>query len=67
MNEPTARAIGTAAIWISVAIILAFGICRMNWGDAFPFILVIALICAAAAAATSFVWGLRPPKAQGPS
>ena len=62
MTEPTARAVITAAIWISVAIILAFGLCRMNWNEGFLFVLVVAVLLAAAAGATAFVWGFRPAK-----
>jgi hypothetical protein len=60
MQDSTARAISTVGIWLAVAIILTFGVFRMNWGDivATMFMAIIVLIiCAAAGIATAAVWG----------
>jgi hypothetical protein len=63
MNEVTGRTIGTASIWIAVAVILTFGVFRMNWnGDlAMLFLLIIAVtLCAAAGISTAAIWGWKP-------
>jgi len=60
MQDSTARAISTVGIWLAVAIILTFGVFKMNWGDiiATMFMAIIVLIiCAAAGIATAAVWG----------
>ena len=71
MQDSTARMIGTVGIWISLAIILAFGVFRMNWSGDGPmlamFLIVIAL-CGAATISTAFVWRsgpLSPPSRGG--
>jgi hypothetical protein len=63
MLDNTARMIGTVGVWTSFAIVMTFGVCRMNWsGDNifFPFMLTIAMICASAVAATAFIWRSQP-------
>jgi hypothetical protein len=67
MLDNTARVIATVGIWISFAIVMAGGVCRMGWnGDSavFGLIVVVALICAAAAISTWFVW--KSPPARDP-
>jgi hypothetical protein len=59
MLDNTARTIGTVGIWLSAAIIMAFGLCRMNWsGDSaqITFLLSIAIVCGAAVVSTRFIW-----------
>jgi hypothetical protein len=60
MQDSTARAISTVGIWLAVAIILTFGVFRMNWGDIIATIfmaIIVLIICAAAGIATAAVWG----------
>jgi hypothetical protein len=67
MLDNAARVIATVGIWISFAIVMAGGVCRMNFnGDSavFGMIVVVALICAAAAISTWFVW--KSPLARNP-
>ena len=65
MTEVTARAISTVGIWIATAVILTFGVFRVNWnGDAamfFMFMIVI-IICFAASVSTAAAWGWKPGK-----
>jgi hypothetical protein len=59
MSEATARAIGTVGIWAATAVILAFGVFRVNWnGDTamFMMFMVVILICGAASISTAAVW-----------
>jgi hypothetical protein len=63
MLDSTARMIGTVGIWASFAIVMAAGMCRMNWnGDSaeFTFVVASAMICSAAAVSTFFIWRTRP-------
>jgi hypothetical protein len=60
MRDTTARALGTIGIWISVAVILAFGVFRINWnGDSalFAMFLTVVVICGGATISTAAVWG----------
>jgi hypothetical protein len=66
VSDQTAKAVGTVGIWIAVAIILAFGVFRMNWnGDVAMLLMVVVVfvICGAAGFSTASVWGWRPGKA----
>src|SRR3954471_408644 len=60
-GSEAAKAISTSAIWLSTAVILTFGLFRMN-GDFLFFFLGMAIIAGAAAGATVAVWH-RPPAA----
>jgi hypothetical protein len=60
MSDATAKAIGTIGIWIATAVILAFGVFRMNWnGDAALLIMfmTVVVVCGAAGISTAAVWG----------
>ena len=69
MQETTARTIATVGIWLSAAIILAFGVFRFNWnGDEALVVLLFTVIavCGAATISTAFVWiGRRQPVVRG--
>ena len=70
MHDNTAKTIATVGIWLSVAIILAFGVFRFNWnGDSALFVLAMCVlaICGAATISTAVIWvGRRPkPEARG--
>lgn len=59
MQDNVARMIGTVGVWLSVSIILAFGICRMNWngeGSMIIMLLIITAICIAATQSTKIIW-----------
>jgi hypothetical protein len=60
INRELAKAISTSAIWISVAVILAFGLFRMNGDDGF-FIVATAIIMGCAFLATFVIWHLGTP------
>lgn len=60
MSDPAARAISTASIWLSVAIIIAFGLCRMNFSEGIILLGVLVFICGFAALATALVWRAAP-------
>lgn len=65
MGEDTAKAVGTVGIWVATAVILAFGMFRMNWnGDTamFMMFMVVILVCGAASISTAAVWGWRRAK-----
>jgi hypothetical protein len=55
MTSDVAKTISTCTIWLSVAIILTFGLFRMN-ADGIHFVVATALIMGAAIAATASVW-----------
>jgi hypothetical protein len=69
MQETTARTVATVGIWLSVAIILAFGVFSRNWnGDTalFALVVIVVTVCAAATISTAFVWvGRRRPTVRG--
>lgn len=68
MQDNVARMIGTVGIWISVAIILAFGVCRMNWhgeGSMVVMLLVVVAICLAATHSTKIIWKSIPSDRSG--
>lgn len=63
LNDNSARTISTVAVWLSMAMILTFGIFRVNWTGTTAMALIfiiVTLICAAAAFATAIVWGWKP-------
>ena len=55
MGSEAAKAVSTSAIWLSTAVIMTFGLFRMN-GDFLFFFLGIVIIAGAAAGATVAVW-----------
>jgi hypothetical protein len=63
LNEISARLFSIIAIWMSIALILAFGILRMPWaGTAAMFItlVIVVLICGSAVVSTALVFGWKP-------
>ena len=60
MNNESARAVSTAAVWISTAVIMTFGLFRMN-GEFLFFFLGMAILAGAAVGATFAIWQERPP------
>jgi hypothetical protein len=59
MLSDTARMIGTVGIWFAVAVILTFGVFRIDWsgeGAMFIMVTVVAIVCGAAALSTVAVW-----------
>lgn len=60
MRDTTARALATVGIWVSAAVILAFGVFRSSWnGDSalFAMFLTVVVICGGATISTTAVWG----------
>ncbi len=58
MND-ISKAIATTGIWISVAIILAFGVFRMNFSGDGSFVLLIvipSIVLGCATTSTRYVW-----------
>lgn len=64
MGSEAAKAISTCGIWLATAVILTFGLFRMNM-DFLAFFLGTAIIAGAAAGATAVVW--QNPRATPPS
>lgn len=59
MPDNTSKTISTSVIWVSFAVVVAFGLCRMNFGDGKMFILALIILCVAAVAGTAIVWFRR--------
>jgi hypothetical protein len=62
VNDQSSKAVSTVGIWIAVAIVLVFGVFRMNWnGDVamLLMVLIVIIICGAAGVSTAAVWGWR--------
>lgn len=64
MGSETAKAISTSAIWLSTAVIMTFGLFRMN-GDFLFFFFGMAILAVAAMGATVAVW--HQPNAKPPT
>lgn len=63
LSDNSARTIATITLWLSVATILTFGVFRMHWTGAAGMsviLIIVAVICATATAATAMVCGWRP-------
>jgi hypothetical protein len=63
LGDNSARTIAMVAIWFSVAMILTFGVFRVNWTGAAGMsviLILVALICAAATITTAIVCGWKP-------
>ena len=61
MGSDTAKAVSTCVIWLATAVIMTFGLFRMN-GDFLFFFLGMAIIAGAAAGATVAVWQRSQPR-----
>ena len=63
LGDNSARTISTITIWLSIAMILTFGVFRLNWTGAAGLsvvLIVVALICSAATIASAIVFGWKP-------
>ena len=63
MSEHSARAIAAVAIWLSIGLILTFGVFRLNWTGAAAMSVMFALVMLAFVAATictAIVCGWKP-------
>lgn len=63
LGDNSARTIATITIWLSAAMILTFGVFRVNWtgGAGLTTVLfIVALICCAATVASAFACGWKP-------
>ncbi len=59
MPDNTARTIATSAIWVSAAVILAFGVFRFNWnGDnaLLALMFTVLMVCGGATISTVVIW-----------
>ena len=59
MQDNTARTIATLGVWAAVAVILTLGVFGTTWGDGYALlalVVVVAVICWAAAGATASIW-----------
>jgi hypothetical protein len=56
MSSELSRTIATSDVWLSVAVILTFGLYRMTNGDDLLYLLATALITIPAAVATVAIW-----------
>ena len=68
MLTSTAQAISTVGIWLAVAVTLAFGVFHSNWSGIgiVALLVIVPVICGAAAWATGAVWGKVGPAATPP-
>lgn len=67
MSNETSRTISTAAIWLSVTVILTFGICKMNFEDPLRSLLISFLLpLLIVVAATVATWILWRPRSASP-
>ncbi len=63
LSDNSARTIATITIWLSIAMVLTFGVFRLNWtgGAALSVVLiVVAIICTAATITSAIVCGWKP-------
>jgi hypothetical protein len=65
LSENSARTIAAVAIWLSVAMILTFGVFRLNWpgagaGAVSVMMILVVVICTATSACTAIVYGWKP-------
>lgn len=63
LGDNSARTISTITIWLSSAMILTFGVFRLNWtGTAglSAVLIIVALICLAATITSAIVFGWKP-------
>lgn len=63
LGDNSARTITTIAIWLSVAMILTFGVFRMNWSGAAGMsvlLILFVVLCVTATATTAMICGWRP-------
>jgi hypothetical protein len=63
LGDNSARTISAITIWLSIAMILTFGVFRLNWTGASGLsvvLIIVALICSAATITSAIVYGWRP-------
>lgn len=63
LSESSSRMFTMAAIWLSVAIILAFGVFHLHWTGTAAMLIVlvsVGLICGSAVVCTAIVFGWKP-------
>lgn len=63
LGDNSARTISAITIWLSIAMILTFGVFRLNWsgGSGLSVLLIIVtLMCSAATATSAIVFGWKP-------
>lgn len=63
LSDNSSRTLTAAAIWFSVALILTFGVFRVNWTGATGMsviLMLVTLFCAAATASTAMAYGWKP-------
>ncbi len=63
LGDNSARTISTITIWLSIAMILTFGVFRLNWTGASGLsvvLIIVALFCSAATITSAIVFGWKP-------
>jgi hypothetical protein len=63
LGDNSARTISTVTIWLSIAMILTFGVFRLNWTGTAGLsvvLIIVALICSAATVTSAIVFGWKP-------
>ena len=63
LGDNSARTISTISIWLSIAMILTFGVFRLNWTGAAGLsvvLIIVALVCSAATITSAIVCGWKP-------
>jgi hypothetical protein len=63
LGDNSARTISTITIWLSIAMILTFGVFRLNWTGTAGLsvvLLIVALVCSAATITSAIVCGWKP-------
>ena len=56
MPDHTARMVATVGIWVSWAVAMAFGLCKMNFSESRDFIFALMIVCVTVVIATALVW-----------
>ena len=63
LGDNSARTIATIALWLSLAMILTFGVFRTHWSGAAGMsvlLILVVVLCMAATATTAMICGWRP-------
>jgi hypothetical protein len=63
LGDNSARTISTITIWLSIAMVLTFGVFRLNWTGTAGLsvvLIIVALICSAATITSAIVFGWKP-------
>jgi hypothetical protein len=63
LGDNSARTISTITIWLSIAMILTFGVFHMNWPGTIGLgveMIIVAILCSAATITSAIIFGWKP-------